>query len=321
MHTNQTLNSSDRSDDKVHKVRDISAPWQAQHGTVTGTCDSLRVDNTKNPAYLRNVATAVDEFSEAFAAFMALHAVTTGLPPGIAPAVYPKQTCPEHVALAAARKVDRAAGKAQEASAITGVKIAVEGRSAIDPIAAWGTIRQPRPLLGVDDVYTGCDQIKGHLEQMIAHAETQTTPPMDSAAMHPLIWGAAGRLWRDGHYRLSVTSAAEALIAQVKTRTGRNDVAEAALWQETFADKPPVPGRPRLRWPGDSNDRTVKSMNEGLRQFTAGMQLTIRNSAAHDTGEMLQQDALERLAVLSVVARLVDQCDLIEAPISQGDTP
>ncbi|AHD24344.1 hypothetical protein Y013_26480 (plasmid) [Rhodococcus pyridinivorans SB3094] len=65
----------------------------------------------------------------------------------------------------------------------------------------------------------------------------------------------------------------------------------------------------------------MKSMNEGLRQFTAGMQLTIRNSAAHDTGEMLQQDALERLAVLSVVARLVDQCDLIEAPISQGDTP
>nr|WP_012477008.1 TIGR02391 family protein [Rhodococcus sp. NS1]ABI79408.1 hypothetical protein PNSL1.080 [Rhodococcus sp. NS1] len=279
------------------------------------------MDNTQNPAYLRNVATAVDEFSEAFAAFMALHEVTTGLPPGIAPAVYPKQTCPEHVALAAARKVDRAAGKAREASAITGVKIVVEGRGAIDPIAAWGTIRQPRPLLGVDDVYTGCDQIKGHLEQMIAHAETQTAPSMDSAAMHPLVWGAAGRLWRDGHYRLAVTSAAEALVAQVKTLTGRNDVAETALWQETFADKPPVPGRPRLRWPGDSNDRTVKSMNEGMRQFTAGMQLTIRNSAAHDTREMLQQDALERLAVLSLIARLVDQCDLIEEPTSQGDTP
>ncbi|UJC81263.1 TIGR02391 family protein [Rhodococcus erythropolis] len=269
------------------------------------------MDHTKNPAYLRTVAAAVDEFSEAFAEFMALHEVTTGLPPGLAPAVFPKSTCAEHVALAAARRVDRAAGKAREASVITGVKIAVQGLGTFDPITTWGSIRQPRPVLGVDDVYTGCDQIKGHLEQMIAHAETQTAPHIDSAALHPLIWGAAGRLWRDGHHRLAVTSAAEALISQVKTLTGRNDVSETALWQETFSEKPPALGRPRLRWPGDPTDRTVKSMNDGLRQFTAGMQLTVRNSAAHGIGEMMEQDALERLAVLSMVARWVDQCELV----------
>lgn len=54
-------------------------------------------------------------------------------------------------------------------------------------------------------------------------------------------------------------------------------------------------------------------MNDGLRQLTPGVQMTIRNSATHDTGQMPEQLALERLATLSLLARWVDECDLIEA--------
>lgn len=54
----------------------------------------------------------------------------------------------------------------------------------------------------------------------------------------------------------------------------------------------------------------MKSMNDGLRQFAPGVQMTIRNPATHSTNEMGEQDALERLAVLSLLAGWVEQCEV-----------
>ncbi|MGW5312921.1 TIGR02391 family protein, partial [Nocardia thailandica] len=62
-----------------------------------------------------------------------------------------------------------------------------------------------------------------------------------------------------------------------------------------------------------------KSMNDGLRQFAPGAQMTIRNSAAHSTEKMSEQDALERLGALSLLARWVDTCDRVEAPQIETD--
>lgn len=92
-------------------------------------------------------------------------------------------------------------------------------------------------------------------------------------------------------------------MTNVKSTTGRNDIAETALWQQTFSDRSAVPGQPRLRWPGDPDNRDVKNMNEGLRQFAPGVQMTIRNPAAHSLDEFSEQEALERLAVLNLLAR------------------
>lgn len=55
-------------------------------------------------------------------------------------------------------------------------------------------------------------------------------------------------------------------------------------------------------------------MNSGLLAFAPGVQMTIRNSAAHGLGELDEQSALERLATLSLLARWVDECDLAKAP-------
>lgn len=54
-------------------------------------------------------------------------------------------------------------------------------------------------------------------------------------------------------------------------------------------------------------------MNAGLRQLAPGMQMTIRNAAAHGVGAMSRQDALERLAALSLLARWVEVCDVQKA--------
>lgn len=98
----------------------------------------------------------------------------------------------------------------------------------------------------------------------------------------------------------------------MKARTGRNGVSETALWQETFSNDAPRLGKPRLRWPFDLKDQKVKSMNDGLRQFAPGVQMTIRNPAAHGSVGMLEQEALERLAALSLLAGWVETCELIQ---------
>ena len=57
----------------------------------------------------------------------------------------------------------------------------------------------------------------------------------------------------------------------------------------------------------------MKSMNGGLRQFAPGMQMTIRNGAVHSSDVMAEQEALERLAVRSLMARWLDACVIEEA--------
>ena len=105
-----------------------------------------------------------------------------------------------------------------------------------------------------------------------------TTPPtVDMAQMHPAVWGQTARLWRDGHYRQAVSAAADAVVQLAKSRTGRNDIPDTSQWQQAFSKDDPQPGKPRLRWPGHQTDQTVKSMNEGLRNFAPGAQMTIRN--------------------------------------------
>jgi hypothetical protein len=135
--------------------------------------------------------------------------------------------------------------------------------------------------------------------------------------MHPVVWGAARRLWRDGHFREAVAGASEAVVAVLKARTKRNDLSATDLWRQTFSEKEPRPGQPRLRWPGNPQDQDVKTMNSGLLSFAPGVQMTIRNSAAHGLGELDEQSALERLAALSLLARWVDDCDLVEMPEQQ----
>jgi hypothetical protein len=274
------------------------------------------VEATKNPEYLRALAAAVEDFKEAFRGFMDLHLPSDHLR-GLAPAVEPRDdTTPAEIAEAQA-KVDRAAGRAMDVAAVTGVRIGVQGEGVIDPFAAWHTIAMPKPLLEPANIFGACEQALGRLEAMIRKAEAEAPPAVGAEAMHPLVWGAARRLWGDGHYREAVAGAAETLAHHLKVRTGRSDVTETALWAETFSDKEPQPGKPRLRWPGDPRDSSVRSMNSGLRQLAPGVQLTIRNTAAHGVAPLDEQEASERLAVLSLLARWVEECELVEAPSTE----
>lgn len=273
-------------------------------------------DADRNPTYLRDLAGHVAEFRDALVSFLELHTPTyEGPGRGIMPPVMPRDDADDAEIEQRRARVSTAAGRARRAPSLTGVRFGVQGvGGAVDPIAAWNTVTQPKPLLEPANIIDACDQMIGSLEDLAARAEAEAPPTVDVAQMHPAVWGQAARLWRDGHYRQAVSAAADGVIGLVKSRTGRHNIPDTSQWQQAFSNNPPQPGEPRLRWPGDQTDQTVVSMNSGLRQFAPGAQMTIRNPATHGPGEMPQQEAVERLSVLSLLARWVDQCDLIEAP-------
>ncbi|MFF1643223.1 TIGR02391 family protein [Streptomyces sp. NPDC058246] len=175
----------------------------------------------------------------------------------------------------------------------------------VDPIAAWKTVITPKPLLEPSDVLDSAEQILGRLEALTDKAEAELPPTTGVEAMHPTIWGAARKLWLDGHFRLAVQSAAETLISQLKTRTGLANMDATNVYEKVFNAKSPV-----LTWPGDPNDRTVSSMQNGLSKYAPGLNMTVRNTATHvASDEMTAQQALERLAALSLLAHWIDECE------------
>lgn len=277
------------------------------------------VEAKKNPDYLRKVRAAVAAFRSALDSFLELHATNegaTGVARALMPAVFPKKGSDAGEIAKRRSAVAQAAGRAAPATQLTGCWVAYQppggSPQMVDPIASWATMINPKPLLEPSDVVESCDQMIGRLDGLIAQAEAEVPPEIGAEAMHPLIWGAARRLWRDGHFRQAVSAAAEALINNVKMITGRNDVPETSLWQQVFSKDDPDVGKPRLRWLGDARDRDVINFNDGLRFFAPGVQLLIRNTATHGTDKLSEQDAIERLATLSLLARYVEACDLVE---------
>lgn len=145
------------------------------------------------------------------------------------------------------------------------------------------------------------------------HIHGSSAPTMAADSLHPLVWDAASKLWHDGHHAPAVQRAATFLNAHVQDLTGRRDVSDSALMAQVFSPNPPEEGKPRLRWPGDDNDLTVRAMRTGLLQFGQGCFAAVRNPATHSTADMEPQEALEQLAILSTLARWIDQCDLLAA--------
>nr|WP_015061940.1 TIGR02391 family protein [Arthrobacter sp. J3.40]AFK89317.1 hypothetical protein [Arthrobacter sp. J3.40] len=136
-------------------------------------------------------------------------------------------------------------------------------------------------------------------------------PTMKADALHSLIWDAASKRWESGHYSDAVQRAATALSGHVKNLTGRHELGDNELMAQAFSPSAPQMGKPRLRWPGNDDDLTVKAMRVGILNTAQGVFSAIRNPATHTTDELPKQEALEQLATLSVLARWIERCELI----------
>jgi hypothetical protein len=56
----------------------------------------------------------------------------------------------------------------------------------------------------------------------------------------------------------------EALTVDWKHKLGRTDVDDTVFWQQSLAPGVAEPGKPRLVWPGDLEDKTTKSLRGGV---------------------------------------------------------
>jgi hypothetical protein len=118
-------------------------------------------------------------------------------------------------------------------------------------------------------------------------------------------------LWGNEKYRSVVHDAASRLNVFTQNRLGRHDVSDTVLMAQAFSLDKPEPGKPRLRCPGNLDNQTVRSMQQGALMFSQGVFMAIRNPAAHLTGDWNPVTAAEHLAALSIVTRWVRHWDVL----------
>ncbi len=150
-------------------------------------------------------------------------------------------------------------------------------------------------------------------------------PMLAAEGLHKWVWAAAVNLWDDGHFKQAVGTAAAAVEQQAQIKLQRPDLNGSSLFTKAFTTDPPKPNEPRLRFvhieerAGSGKPSLEwKSAHEGAMSFGRGCFQGIRNLTAHGTSELTEQQALEYLAALSVLARWVDAAKVDAAPSEPG---
>lgn len=165
-----------------------------------------------------------------------------------------------------------------------------------DPYVTWAQHRQAAIRARAE--LTRGEELRANLGE--------DAPELSAADFHPWVWSGAKSLWQSGHFREAVTGAIMKLNAETQNKVGRRDVSETNLFRQAFSLDPPKPGQVRLRRMTDDGSDTYKSVQRGAMTFAEGVFAGIRNPLAHEADdELSEQEALEYLAALSVMARWV----------------
>jgi uncharacterized protein (TIGR02391 family) len=117
--------------------------------------------------------------------------------------------------------------------------------------------------------------------------------------LHPEIAQAASDLYRDGHYANSIEDAVKALNALVRLRSGV-ELDGTALMQKVLSPNAPV-----LRF-NDLADQSDRDEQLGFMMMFAGAVAGLRNPRAHKLIKDDPERALEFIAFVSLLAKLLD---------------
>jgi hypothetical protein len=193
------------------------------------------------------------------------------------------------------------------------VAVAEEVLKRIDP-------RMARALLQVTDARVFVDIAARGIGLIDAREELEeklgpTGPSLNASSLHPAVWRVAVPFWDLGHHNNALDTAGKAIVAMIEDKVGHRIQDGTQLVREVFSADDPKPDRPRLRFPDvdrATDPKTWQARHDGARDFGAGCFQAIRNVAAHARPgeEPDQQEALEQLAALSVLARWVEQCEV-----------
>ncbi len=119
--------------------------------------------------------------------------------------------------------------------------------------------------------------------------------------LHPRVAAVCVDLFRNGHYRNAVLDASVALVNYVKEKSRRHDLDGSGLMTAVFSKN-----NPALAF-NDRKDKTDEDEQEGLMHLFMGAVLALRNPRAHALLDDSPETALEYIALISLLAKRVDQ--------------
>ena len=161
---------------------------------------------------------------------------------------------------------------------------------------------------------------RGLREQILGPA-TPLGPSLAASRLHKWVWDAVKNLWDDGHYGPAVHEAAMAVELQTQLKVDRQDLDGKDLYAQAFTKDDPKPDAPRLRLPHVDKVKQPKrwtSAHEGAQHLGMACAQGIRNPRAHGTDKPSEQEALEQMAALSVLARWVDASATVHDPAGES---
>jgi uncharacterized protein (TIGR02391 family) len=119
--------------------------------------------------------------------------------------------------------------------------------------------------------------------------------------LHPDIDHAAGSLYRGGHYASAIVEAVKALNARVRLRSGVDDRDGSSLMEYVFSPSSPIL---KFNTLADQSDRDEQ---KGFMMMFSGAVAGLRNPRAHKIIQDDPEEALEFIAFISLLAKLVDK--------------
>jgi hypothetical protein len=116
------------------------------------------------------------------------------------------------------------------------------------------------------------------------------------------------------HVAEQILDAAKKLNAEKQNKAGRR-ICETDFFKHAFSLDAPAHGKPRLRRRKPDDTDTYKSVQCGARAQAECIYSEVRNPYNHEEPRDIdEQTAVEHLAALSVLARLVDDAEVETAP-------
>lgn len=165
---------------------------------------------------------------------------------------------------------------------------------------------------------SGIAEAASALDAMVEDVEADVLEPAMAApgveGLHPWVSGPSARLWSDGYRRQAVQAAAMSIESWLKSRLGVFDANFVNL-VNAFASGAPTERLPRLRFPdgvGPEGSDSWKNAHDGAAAFGRGCVMRIRNLYTHE-GNKSDHEDLEALCALSLLARWVEQAEVVRA--------
>jgi hypothetical protein len=152
---------------------------------------------------------------------------------------------------------------------------------------------------------------------MITLARMADTDPCSLKEMHPVVWQAAATAWNNQHWLDAVRAATQAVLARVGDRLGwqPEQFNQGSPWNQVFADDPEdADAVPHLGLPAGVDQTSGHHLVAALRHVTVGLPVLVIDPALGPRKGLTRQDALERLAALSLLAWWLDRCPITPAP-------